>query len=469
MLNDKSSDKQSLRFCLISDLHHYAPSLGIEGSAFEERYRSDQKCIAETGAILDSVADKLLEDKETDIILISGDLTCNGEKESHLDLIPKLRRLKEAGKRVIVITATHDYNDSPNRYVGDSVLPASPTTREELFDLYYDFGLNEALAIHRESHSYVVKLAPGYRLLALNDDGNGRSFCGYFPEHLNWILEQIKIARETGDEVIAMTHHPVLPPTPVYPLISKRDMLGDYENTSKILADAGVQFIFTGHTHMNNIAVKETAKGNTIYDINTSSAVGYAGNIRKVELTETEMKITSSFIDNFDWDLKGMTVNEYLQNHFDYLLNDIFDSMANDIPRLSQLAIGFSIEPSAIFKLRIPLTLLGKALQKMTFGNLASILGIRKKIDPTVQKLILKDLVLELIRNIYAGDEPYTPDTPLYKAFESVINRVKPHVRKMKNGGKILYIAENIFLNGILYDDYPSDNNVILPKKPFLP
>lgn len=325
------------------------------------------------------------------------------------------------------------------------------------------------MTVHRKSHSYVIKLAPGYRLLALNDDGNGRSFCGYSPEHLNWILEQIKIAREAGDEVIAMTHHPVLPPTPIYPLISKRDMLGDYENTSRILADAGVQFIFTGHTHMNNIAVKETDKGNRIYDINTSSAVGYAGNIRKIKLTENEMEVTSGFIDNFKWDLRGMTVNEYLQDHFDYLLNDIFDSMANDIPRLSELATGFSIEPSTVLKLRVPLTLLGKALQKMTFGNLAALLGIRKKIDPSVQNLLLKDLVLELVRNIYAGDEPYTPDTPLYKAFEAVINRLKPLVKKMKNGDKILYFAEDIFLNGILHDAYPADNNAILPKKTFQP
>ena len=81
----------------------------------------------------------------------------------------------------------------------------------------------------------------------------------------------MKLAHEAGDEVLAMTHHPVLPPSPIYPLFSRRDMLGDFEHTSTVLADAGVQFIFTGHTHMQNIAVKTTEKGNTIYDINTSA------------------------------------------------------------------------------------------------------------------------------------------------------------------------------------------------------
>lgn len=459
--------KEPLKFYLISDLHHYAPSLGISGEAFEKRYYSDQKCIAETGAILDAVIDKLLADKEINTILISGDLTCDGEKESHLDLIPKLRRLKNAGKRVIAIAATHDYSDNPKRYKNDKILPATPTTREELWDLYYDFGPNEAIAVHRESHSYVIKLSPGYRLLALNDDGNGRSFCGYFPEHLNWILEQIKLAQMDGDEILAMTHHPVLPPSPIYPIFSKRDMLGDYENTSAVLADAGVQFVFTGHTHMQNIAVKKTAKGNMIYDINTSSAVGFAGAIRKIELNETEMRVSSSFIDDFNWDLNGKTVNEYLKEHFDHLLNDIFDSMANDIPHLAELAIGFSVEPSTVLKFRAPFTLLGKILQKLTLGKLAFILGIRKKIDVSVQNLLLKDLVLELVRNIYAGDEPYTPDTPLYKAFEAIINKLKPIIKKMKNGDKYIYLAEDVFLNGVLYDAYPPDNNAVLPKSPF--
>lgn len=457
----------TLKFYLVTDLHHYAPSLGTTGKAYDRRSNSDQKCLAETGAIIDAAFDKIIEDKEINIVLIPGDLSDDGEMESHLDLIEKLHRLKKAGKRVIVTTATHDYNNCPVRYVGDSIFPATPTYREDLIDLYREFGLNEAIAFHEESHSYVIKLTPGYRLLALNDDGDGRSFCGYFPDHLKWILEQIEAAHEAGDEVIAMTHHPVLPPSPIYPLFSKRDMLGDYENTSNILADAGVQFIFTGHTHMQNIAVKQSPKDNTIYDINTASLVGYTSAIRKVVLTDKEMTVTTETIDNFDWDLKGMTVDEYLQSHFDYLLNDIFNSMAFDIPHLSKLAIGFSVEPSTVLKLRVPLTMLGKTLQKLTLGKFATVLGIKKKIDPSVRNLLMKDLVIEIVRNIYAGDEPYTPETPLYKAFAAIIERLKPLIRKFKKGDELLFLAEDIFLNGILYDEAPADNNAVLERKSF--
>ena len=184
---------EPLKFHLITDLHHYAASLGTTGSAYEWRSQSDQKCLAETGAIIDAAVDWLLQ-SEIDIILVAGDVSCDGEKESHLELIPKLNRLREAGKRVILITATHDYSETPIRCVGNERLPATPTTREELLELYHDFGLNEAIAFHAETHSYAVQLAPGWRMLALNDDGDGRAFCGYSEDQLHWILDQVKLA-----------------------------------------------------------------------------------------------------------------------------------------------------------------------------------------------------------------------------------------------------------------------------------
>ena len=71
-----------------------------------------------------------------------------------------------------MITATHDYQDSgeTDGYVGDEKVKAPALHREELWELYRPFGPDEAIAVHRESMSYIVQLAEGYRLFALNDD-----------------------------------------------------------------------------------------------------------------------------------------------------------------------------------------------------------------------------------------------------------------------------------------------------------
>lgn len=42
--------------------------------------------------------------------------------------------------------------------------------------------------------------------------------------------------------------------------ILKKDMLADYDEITTRLADSGVNLVFTGHTHMQNIAVKRTER-----------------------------------------------------------------------------------------------------------------------------------------------------------------------------------------------------------------
>lgn len=150
-----------LKFYLITDLHHYAPSLGTSGKAYEKWNNKEQKCLAETGAIIDAAFSKLIADKDIDIVLIAGDLTSTGAMESHLDLLPKLQSLRDAGKQVYLITATHDFISSemePLRCEGDELLPATPTLRPKLRELYADFGWDRAVSEHKESFSYCVKL-----------------------------------------------------------------------------------------------------------------------------------------------------------------------------------------------------------------------------------------------------------------------------------------------------------------------
>lgn len=451
-----------LKFYLITDLHHYAKSLGTSGKGFEKALAGDQKCLKQTGAIIDAYIDRICEDRDTNIVLVDGDVSCNGAKESHLDLIPRLRRLKENGKRVFVITATHDYYVEGNevgegyKCVGDEILPATQTTREELVDLYFEFGMNEALSIHKESHCYSVKLQEGYRLLCLNDDGD-RTFCGFYEDTLRWIDEEIDKAKEAGDYIFAITHHPVLPPSPIYPIISERDMLGDWEKTAKYLADKGIKFIFTGHTHMMNIAKLVTEKGNELYDINTSSLVGYPSVMRKVIFDEKEVCISSVQLTEFDDDFDGMTPTDYMKMRFDAFLNRVFDTVAFDYDTFAnEVAPSFSVTPERAYKLKLPLNFIGKKLHTLTFKKAGKLLCISKSIAPEIADRSVKDFAIEVVRNVFYGDEPYTPDTAEYKACKAAVDRIakitKP-VKKLREPVALL----GTLLDGVLYDAPPAD------------
>ena len=77
------------------------------GRAYELRSGSDQKCRAESGAIIDAAFDHLAR-SDTQAVLLAGDLTNDGEMVCHRELREKLYALAEK-KPVYLITNTHDW------------------------------------------------------------------------------------------------------------------------------------------------------------------------------------------------------------------------------------------------------------------------------------------------------------------------------------------------------------------------
>ena len=455
----------SLKFYLITDLHHWAKAQGVSGKGYEELYHTEHRFLAETGAVITSVIDRIIADSETEIVLVAGDIVADGAREAHGEIIPMLRRLKDAGKRVFLITATHDFHDKPLKAVGDKVGRATKIKRDELYDMYNEFGRNEAVSEHRKSHSYSVMLDEKTRLLCMNDDGKGggSDFCGYFDDCVEWIKQQLDEANANGEFVMVMTHHPALPPNPIYPILSKRDMLARYDEMTDLFADNGVKYIFTGHTHMTNIAVKTTESGNSIYDINTGSLVAYPCPFRKLELTENELIVKTLQVGNFDWDCGSKGPIEYAKDHFNEFFEDVFDSLANDIDRTAVLAKTFSIKKENIYKHRKFLLRLGNILNTWTVGKLGRFLGVGGKIDKSIRDILIRDFFIDLIDTVFYGDEPYTPDTPVHKAVSAILGRISALSRLIPKTVKFRNII-SVVTDGVLYDAPPADWNAILPR-----
>ena len=72
-----------LSFYLVTDTHYFEPSLGASGKAFDNYMRKEQYFMRESSAIVKATFEKLAADKTVDTVLIPGDLSKNGEIESH--------------------------------------------------------------------------------------------------------------------------------------------------------------------------------------------------------------------------------------------------------------------------------------------------------------------------------------------------------------------------------------------------
>lgn len=416
-----------LKFYLITDTHFFKNSLGARGDAYDDFMRFEQKCFAETQSINISVFDWLKNADEADNVLIAGDLTFNGEKESHLEFIKLLNELKASGKNVYVITADHDFKkDGDSCFAFDENGRSSPqsTKREELYDLYYEFGFKDALAVDKKHLSYVSQIGEGVRLLALNNDGADDGQRRFDEEQIKWIKEQAKKAREDGQIMFAMNHYPLLPGQPIFSIVPSA-VQKESDAVTTMLADEGVHLIFTGHMHNQSINEKITDRGNKIYDVCTGSIIADPAIIRHVTITSENKAIIKSIeTPDFEWDTKGKSCKQYLSDLFDSMILNMLDDMQYNPERiLSRFGARGSKGLFPVFKTA------GKIINKITLGSVCRLLWI--KCDKSLKHELLKNYLAELVRGVFEGNQTFVEGTPKGDVFISFLKRMNPVFSKI--------------------------------------
>ena len=425
-------------FFLVTDTHYYDSSFKRTGQAYEKRSVTDQKCVAETPAIVDAGFAQIAQDKDTNVILIPGDLVYRGEYQSHIGFRERLYKLKEQGKRIYLITARHDYceDGSPVEFDGDELIPVKGMPRDELRNFYKDFGFDDAISEHRESMSYVAQIADGIRLLALNCDGDCKGFKGLWDDQMEWAVEEIKKAHESGNYIFAMTHYPLLPFSPIMNLIGDAK-LTDWEKRANEFADAGLDLIFTGHMHAQAITDYTTEKGNTITDVQTGCFVGCPCAYRRVTFEDNTVNIKSYTIDDFDYDRQGKTAEEYFKWRFDRMINWKMDE----------------ILPKPVKKI----------LDGFTLKKLGRLLCF--KVDKSIESKLARNVGIELVRNVFVGNEPYVKGTPMYEAMAKLLKRLHPvtHIVERKMGRKNPVLSNiDSFVLSMIGDEKQRDYDAVL-------
>lgn len=420
-----------LTVTVLTDTHYYSKEIGTSGNAYENANSRSQKLLADSAEVLETAFNQITEDKSNDIVLISGDVTNNGELNSHREFIGMLRNLKKNGKRVFVITATHDFRNHgySEAYDGDNKIQTPTATRDDLFDMYREFGPDQAISIHRQSMSYIVQLCEGYRLFALNDDSNLSGKSGFSDECFEWITARAEEARKDNQIIIAMTHHPLIAPCPIYEIIGKGDMLGDYDKRIEQLSDIGIQFMFTGHTHIHNISAYQSNKGNVLYDICSCSPIGYPGAYRKVTFDPDNSKVDviTEYINTPEsFKAQGKELRPCLEEQLIGVIKKMIKTAGEDIDKLAYMATAISIKPKVIYKFGWIIKPVFRFLNSLKVGTVAKWTkketGLKNKDYADIKNNKVVDLIAELALNLFGGESKYPPETPTYKITIGFLN-----------------------------------------------
>lgn len=477
------SGNAPLKIQFITDTHYYSRKNGTEGKAYKKAESKSQKIIRDSDLVIRAGFDMLCQDTSTDIVVLAGDTTRDGELNSHEEFIEMLRDLKKRGKRVYVITATHDFRDGgvADGYDGDKKITVPAVEdRHDLWNMYYEFGPNEAIATHPESMSYVVQLAPGYRLFALNDDTNGKPEgergSGFSDDCMEWILTQLKDAQENDQYVIAMTHHPMIAPSPFYAIIGKGDMQRNHETTREIFADAGLHCMLTGHTHIHDISVITSKKGNKFYDVACGALLGCPPTMRNVTFDPANAKIdveTVMIKDVPGIDTNGKSFDEYMRTFFFGMIAELIEAAATDIDRLAEMTDAFSIPGEKVKKVGWLIKPVAKWLNKLTFKKVWRLCkkesGLKKSDIADIADNRVVDFILELVQNLYCGDSPYSPDTREYRITCGMLNVIDSFLNTIHFSiGKVLKGATSVraLVEPLLWNPGPCDAEATLPIEP---
>ena len=330
-----AAEKKPMQIATLSDTHYYPTEYcGNKAAAYQKYVGGDPKLLAESPALLESALAGIAEHAKANgikYLLISGDLTKDGELVGHQTLAKRLEKFeKDTGIEVFVINGNHDINNPDACTFADDTFKSAPQTNPEQFkEIYKNLGYDHACSTFTPSDgkqagglSYSAELDGGYRLIAIDGgkyspdstkSGKASAEVGgaISPDLEKWVLDQIADAKSKGETVIGLTHFAFVPHFKYEPAILSDFVYDNYEELANKFADAGMHYVFTGHMHANDIAKTVSENGETLYDIETDSLISYPDKWREVlfDNTKGEDQVTTD-VKSYDVDcVKQVNLN----------------------------------------------------------------------------------------------------------------------------------------------------------------
>lgn len=455
-------------------------------------------------AILDGCAKKVKENGGQ-YLFICGDITNNGTLEQYAEASKKLADVEEKyDLKILLVPGNHDYYEQEQEGI--------KTFRE----YFYNFGFDEATVLHDSTNSYVYDLNNKYTLIAVDTNKPGKTGDGMKEETYQWLYNQISAAQESGKEVIVMCHHPIMPHYLLGEIVTANFVLSNYRKVCEKLADMGVKYVFTGHSHLSDIAVYKSKLGNEVYDVNSPALVSSPALYRMVTFTNENVSFTGEKVTSIDTSLipKGYSDEAYsaMQNDFAAYSDKHYSASANHIVK-TFLDADTLLEMIGTPNDKVLKGIIGgfcdranEVIFSPLYGEEGSFEAIAKKYKVSIPESnyeTLMDVAIEVIRTFYGiSDKSIDSNSAevqlavtgigmlLTYAFSDVPNDVKFSIIdaflgmagvKREDLGidlteivlkgsdnpefafKVVHSIIDPIINGMLVDEAPEDCDVILP------
>ncbi|HEM3463801.1 TPA: metallophosphoesterase [Streptococcus suis] len=318
---------------IITDLHYLSQDLFDDGEAFSYIEKTAAGKDLRYGKERMEALVEQVEREHPSLLLVSGDLTLNGEKQSMVELSQYFTQIEEKGTEVLVIPGNHDIASGWARaFKGDQQVVTDQVTAQQFSDIFDDHGYQQASSRDQASLSYLAKPFSNAWFLMIDSniysDGYGK---GAPPtngrikkETLDWIEVQLQAAKEAGVNLIPVVHHNVLQQ---HAMLSKGYTLDNAADLKALFNQYGIQFGFSGHTHSQNIVEEDLGQVSYSEVVNGAFSI-YPAIIGQLSLGNASIHYQKTQLDMAWWTEKHQPSDPNLQDHVKYL-QTIFDNTSD--------------------------------------------------------------------------------------------------------------------------------------------
>ena len=246
------------KLMVVSDLHYLAPRLYEDSDLFLRVLQNADGKIPQHGEILLSALLRQVQYEQPDALIVTGDLTFNGEKESHLALAEWFRKIEKTGVPVWVIPGNHDIRTvNPLGFADEIWYGVGSVSPQEFGDIYADFmnpgdeGFTNPEDI---GFSYTVQVSDDLQV-AMTDvsvyQERAETFGVFTAPHAAWLENALSGAKDAGVRVITATHHSLVSHTE---FAKENYLMFGNERMAELAVKYDVPLNLSGHLHIQHIA-----------------------------------------------------------------------------------------------------------------------------------------------------------------------------------------------------------------------
>lgn len=328
------------KIVVLSDPHVMAPSLLVNtGDAWNNYLAGERKLVDYSQVLFDEMVSNIKTIKP-DLVLITGDLSKDGEQVSHNYVVGKLDELRSAGIPTLVIPGNHDRGANSNAlsYDGATTAAVATATNDWFANTYANYGYGASSEREGSSLTYACEPFSGLVVIGVDSGTDGT----VSPTTLSWVVDKATAARGKGKKVIAMMHHPLISHITNSDMLVSASAITNSNDVRNALVNAGVKVVFSGHFHTSDIAKDyndEVTK--EIYDVNTGALASYPCDYRVVTLNDdlSQLNITTGHI---------TSISGKPEFTIDYAKNRLHTSIKNIVKAKAEAKAGAAVSIPAV-------------------------------------------------------------------------------------------------------------------------